>query len=208
MEFNENLQKTVQTKDSIISRLKEELISLRGPLPEADGGDTDSLCSSYTESMASVGGRVLVNIWIPSVFLTGSGSARHHVYQVYVRIRDTEWNVYRRYSKFFQLHQSLRKKDPIVNSFVFPPKKSVGNKAERFVEDRRRGLQCYLRSIVNYLATTNVTMSSSPDKETLLDLLPFFGDQEPARGPASEEGPTLSLFRRRRTSSQANHLVL
>ena len=30
LEFNENLQKTVQTKDGIIARLKEDLISLRG----------------------------------------------------------------------------------------------------------------------------------------------------------------------------------
>ena len=70
---------------------------------------------------------------------------------MYVRIRDTEWNVYRRYSQFFDLHQSLRKKDPIVNSFDFPPKKTVGNMGERFVEDRRRALQSYLRCIVNYL---------------------------------------------------------
>ena len=59
--------------------------------------------------------------------------------------------MYRRYSQFFDLHQSLRKKDPIVNSFDFPPKKTVGNMGERFVEDRRRALQSYLRCIVNYL---------------------------------------------------------
>lgn len=73
------------------------------------------------------------------------------VSKIYVRIRDTEWNVYRRYSQFYELHQSLRKKDPIVNSFDFPPKKTMGNMGERFVEDRRRALQSYLRCIVNYL---------------------------------------------------------
>ena len=125
--------------------------------------------------------------------------------KVYVRIRDTEWNVYRRYSQFFDLHQSLRKKDPIVNSFDFPPKKTVGNMGERFVEDRRRALQSYLRCIVNYLVrlaldifetsdwqdlfltslkqvngcsqvTTNVGLSTCPDKATLLTFLPFFAD--------------------------------
>ena len=125
--------------------------------------------------------------------------------KVYVRIRDTEWNVYRRYSQFFDLHQSLRKKDPIVNSFDFPPKKTVGNMGERFVEDRRRALQSYLRCIVNYLVrlvldifetidwqdlfltsltqvngcsqvTTNVGLSMCPDKATLLTFLPFFAD--------------------------------
>ena len=127
--------------------------------------------------------------------------------QVYVRIRDTEWNVYKRYSQFFDLHQTLRKKDPIVNSFDFPPKKSVGNKAERFVEDRRKALQSYLRSIVNYLVTTNVSLSCSPDKETLLNLLPFFGDTVAG---VPEQQPSLSIFSRRRRSEQQapSHLVL
>ena len=49
--------------------------------------------------------------------------------------------MYKRYRQCFELHQTLRRKDPIVNSFDFPPKKSVGNKAERFVEDRRKALQ-------------------------------------------------------------------
>jgi len=210
LEFNENLQRTVQTKDSQISRLKEELVSLRGPFPDEDDrglSDSASICSSFADSASIGSARVLVNIWIPSVFLTGTGSSRHHVYQVYVRIRDTEWNVYKRYSQFFHLHQSLRKKDPIVNSFDFPPKKSVGNKAERFVEDRRKALQSYLRSIVNYLVTTNVSLSCSPDKETLLNLLPFFGDNI---STGCEPQPSLSIFSRRRRpeQQQAPQLVL
>ena len=36
LEFNENLQKNIQNKDTVISRLKDELISLRGPLPDDD----------------------------------------------------------------------------------------------------------------------------------------------------------------------------
>ena len=55
----------------------------------------------------------------------------------------------------------------------------MGNKAERFVEDRKKALQSYLRSIVNYLVTNIVSLSCSPDKETLLNLLPFFGDNYP-----------------------------
>jgi len=202
LEFNENLQKTVQSKDTIIGRLRDELISLRGPFPDEEDRlleDNSSISSSYTDTGSIGTARVLVNIWIPSVFLTGSGSSRHHVYQVYVRIRDTEWNVYKRYSQFFDLHQSLRKKDPIVNSFDFPPKKSVGNKAERFVEDRRKALQSYLRSIVNYLVTTNVSLSCSPDKETLLNLLPFFGDNIVV---GSNPQPSLSIFSRRRRPDQ------
>jgi len=195
LEFNENLQRTVQMKEAALIRLREELVRVRGPLPE-DGEDTASLSS---QDNASLGARVLVNIWIPSVFITGTGASKHHVYQVYVRIRDTEWNVYRRYSQFYELHQSLRKKDPIVNSFDFPPKKTVGNMGERFVEDRRRALQSYLRCIVNYLVTTNVGLSTCPDKATLLTFLPFFADA-PDQSTSNGQASGLSIFSRRRRS--------
>ena len=92
---------------------------------------------------------------------------------MYVRIRDTEWNVYRRYSQFFDLHQSLRKKDPIVNSFDFPPKKTVGNMGERFVEDRRRALQSYLRCIVNYLVRLVLDIFEASDSLVRLARLVF-----------------------------------
>ena len=179
LEFNENLQKVLQSKEGTICRLKEELVSLRGPLPDSEERLTEdnvSLTSSCTGSITTGSIRPLVNLWIPTVFLTGSGSSKHHVYQVYIRIRETEWNVFRRYSQFYQLHCSLKKKDPLISSFEFPPKKSVGNRNESFVEDRRRMLQSYIRSVVNYLVTTDVNLSFCSDKETLVTLIPFFAD--------------------------------
>lgn len=190
LEFNESLQKVLQNKDGTISRLREELVSLRGPLPDSEDRlteDTVSLSSSCTGSLNTGSSRPLVNLWIPTVFLTGSGSSKHHVYQVYIRIRETEWNVFRRYSQFYQLHSSLRKKDPIISSFDFPPKKSVGNRNESFVEDRRKMLQSYMRSVVNYLVTTDVNLSLCSDKETLISLIPFFGDSTISN--ASERPP-------------------
>ena len=52
-------------------------------------------------------------------------------FQVFIRIKDEEWTVYRRYSEFYELHVKLKKKAPIVNTFCFPPKKALGNKVCR-----------------------------------------------------------------------------
>lgn len=106
MEFNSHLQKTIQRKDVTIKRLKEELVDLRGPLasPLLGGEDEDDDDSwdivesfSSTENCRSRSAsatarrlagshqsneRVLINIWIPSAFLTGATSDLHHVYQV------------------------------------------------------------------------------------------------------------------------------
>lgn len=50
------------------------------------------------------------------------------LFQVYVRIRDEEWNVYRRYSQFLDMHVRLKKVYPIVGKYDFPPKKAIGKK--------------------------------------------------------------------------------
>lgn len=81
MDFNVYLQQSACQKDALIERLTAELEELRGPVPTEDGENA---------------GRV--NIWIPSAFLTGSGSDAHHVYQIYLRAGSDEWNIYRRYS--------------------------------------------------------------------------------------------------------------
>ncbi|MED6232169.1 Sorting nexin-29 [Ataeniobius toweri] len=72
--------------------------------------------------------RALINVWIPSVFLQGRAANTYHVYQVYIRILDNEWNVYRRYTEFRELHNQLRTQFPQADTFNFPPKKAIGNK--------------------------------------------------------------------------------
>lgn len=48
--------------------------------------------------------------------------------QIYIRIKDDEWNIYRRFAQFYELHKHLKKKDPIIKSFEFPQKKTFGYK--------------------------------------------------------------------------------
>ncbi|GIZ04664.1 sorting nexin-29 [Caerostris extrusa] len=176
MEFNERLHRLLLQRETAIRRLKEELIDLRGPLPDDNQTSDDdlSITSDYDASSQTATLRPLINVWIPSAFLTGKTADVHHVYQVYVRIRDDEWNVYRRYAQFYALHKLLKKKDPIVNTFDFPPKKTIGKKDAKVVEQRRRRLQHYLRCVLNWLLQTNTDISNSPDKDTFISLLPFF----------------------------------
>ena len=168
----------------------------------------DETLSIISDAESNSSSRTLINIWIPSVFLSGNGNSTHHVYQVYLRIRDAEWNIYRRYSEFYNLHKDLQRKDKLVAAFDFPPKKTVGNKSEKFVEDRRKRLQTYLRQIVNLMVQTNPSLSAKPDKEQVILLMPFFAENSHLRHQAlgSNSGGSLQphqrqkLFQKRRRS--------
>ena len=76
----------------------------------SDVADDARSIASIESVTAGVGGgaggrRPLIHIWVPSVFMSGTGQNTHHVYQVYLRIREEEWNIYRRYSEFYAFHQ-------------------------------------------------------------------------------------------------------
>ncbi|XP_043282728.1 sorting nexin-29 isoform X2 [Venturia canescens] len=161
MEFNARLTMQLTNRDRLVKLLQAELECLRGPLNE-DDLPTEPPC--------------LIHIWIPSAFLTGQNSDVHHVYQIHVRIRDNEWNIYRRYAQFHALHRELKKHDAVVTTFEFPPKKTLGNKDAKFVEDRRQKLQQWLRRVVGRLAQCSPAFASRPSRQTLVSLMPFFGD--------------------------------
>lgn len=106
MEFNSHLQSSLRRRDLVIRRLREELVDLRGPLaaPLVVGGEGgggtgggfddeswdivdsgtsyDGLSSTPRQIQLTHNERVLINIWIPSAFLTGANTDLHHVYQV------------------------------------------------------------------------------------------------------------------------------
>ncbi|XP_031831363.1 sorting nexin-29 isoform X2 [Nomia melanderi] len=161
MEFNARLTLQLTDRNRLVKLLQAELECLRGPLNE-DDLPSEPPC--------------LIHIWIPSAFLTGQSSDIHHVYQIYVRIRDTEWNIYRRYAQFYAFYRELKKHDAIVTNFDFPPKKTIGNKDAKFVEERRQKLQHWLRRVVGRLAQCSPAFASRPSRQTLISLMPFFGD--------------------------------
>uniref|UniRef100_A0A8C0N9C9 Sorting nexin 29 n=2 Tax=Canis lupus familiaris TaxID=9615 RepID=A0A8C0N9C9_CANLF len=105
---------------------------------------------------------------------------------VYIRIKDDEWNVYRRYTEFRSLHHKLQNKYPQVRGYSFPPKKAIGNKDAKFVEERRKQLQNYLRSVMNKVIQVAPEFAASPKKETLVQLMPFFVDITPPGEPLTK----------------------
>ena len=79
LEFNEMLQRQLVLREKKIKHIKQELVALRGPLPDEVENDDPSTSSEDSNSTVS---RPLINIWIPSVFLKGKGADAHHLYQV------------------------------------------------------------------------------------------------------------------------------
>ncbi|XP_070341009.1 sorting nexin-29 isoform X4 [Equus asinus] len=170
IEFNERLHRALVAKEALVSQMRQELIDLRGPVP----GDLSQTSEDQSLSDFEISNRALINVWIPSVFLRGKATNAFHVYQVYIRIKDDEWNVYRRYTEFRSLHHKLQNKYPQVRAYNFPPKKAIGNKDAKFVEERRKLLQNYLRSVMNKVIQMVPEFAASPKKETLVQLVPFF----------------------------------
>uniref|UniRef100_A0A8C2YCJ5 Sorting nexin 29 n=1 Tax=Coturnix japonica TaxID=93934 RepID=A0A8C2YCJ5_COTJA len=170
IEFNERLHRALMAKEALVSQMRQELIDLRGPVP----GDLSQTSEDQSLSDFEISNRALINVWIPSVFLRGKAANAFHVYQVYIRIKDDEWNVYRRYAEFRSLHHKLQNKYQQVRTFNFPPKKAIGNKDAKFVEERRKQLQNYLRNVMNKVIQIVPEFTARPKKETLIQLMPFF----------------------------------
>eukprot|EP00112_Aurelia_sp_Birch-Aquarium-sp1_P001497 Seg1160.12 transcript_id=Seg1160.12/GoldUCD/mRNA.D3Y31 product="Sorting nexin-29" protein_id=Seg1160.12/GoldUCD/D3Y31 len=179
MEFHESLQRDLVKKHNLIAKMKDELVVLRGPLP----ADVEDL--SHEGEMHQP--RPLINIWIPSVFVKGKGSDAHHLYQVYIRVGDEEWNIYRRYSQFHKMHMTCCKEYHEVERFNFPPKKLLGKKDLKFVEGRRKKLQEYIRRLINISIAKNPSLAESPNKENLERTLPFFGEDFNIDGKKKKE---------------------
>lgn len=77
----------------------------------------------------------IVEVWIPSAIKRGRGPDAHHEYQVYIKLGNEEWNVYRRYAQMHEFHKQLQKNLQGMEEFIFPPKKAikVGGRITNFI---------------------------------------------------------------------------
>ncbi|CAF0886504.1 unnamed protein product [Brachionus calyciflorus] len=177
MEFNERLQKMLNFRNIQVKNLVAELTELRGPLPEDLSNGVDDPLNTDNESLINLS-LTLINVWVPSAFLRSDKSGSHHVYQIYLRVKDEEWNIYRRFSHFYSMHSKLKQEYPAIGSISFPKKKTIGNKDNKFVEDRRKQLQVYLRRLINLISQLDKDLSMKPCRETLIRAMPFFSDRD------------------------------
>uniref|UniRef100_A0A7N8WJM8 Kinesin-like protein KIF16B n=1 Tax=Mastacembelus armatus TaxID=205130 RepID=A0A7N8WJM8_9TELE len=99
-----------------------------------------------------------VKISIPRYVLRGQGKDEHFEFEVKITVMDETWTVFRRYSRFREMHKSLKLKYPELAALEFPPKKLFGNRDERMVSERRSHLERYLRSLFRVMLSS----SSSP----------------------------------------------
>ncbi|XP_075605848.1 kinesin-like protein KIF16B isoform X6 [Balearica regulorum gibbericeps] len=82
-----------------------------------------------------------IKISIPRYVLCGQGKDEHYEFEIKITVLDETWTVFRRYSRFREMHRTLKLKYPELATLEFPPKKLFGNKDERVIAERRSHLE-------------------------------------------------------------------
>lgn len=101
----------------------------------------------------------------------------HIVYKCKGKDDTGTWEGERRYNEFFKLHQTLEARWPGIPIPVLPPKKSIGNKDIKFINERRFYLERFLKKMAPYefiLNSAEFKCFSRPqgDVEKLLNAMP------------------------------------
>jgi len=115
---------------------------------------------------------------LPRFKSVGQGSQSYVEYEVEVCIleADVTWRLYRRFSKFRELHVQLSHRyGEVIAKLPFPSRKLFGSKSETVSSERQKELQTYL----NRLIATGCKISTSPlytdqTRESLARFSPFF----------------------------------
>ncbi|XP_076044286.1 nischarin-like [Oratosquilla oratoria] len=96
--------------------------------------------------MANLTNDRLVEVLIPSAHPLEA----YTEYKIQVTIESVTWIVGHRYNDFVDLHEKLVSNHGLARDLL-PPKKLIGNKDPVFIETRRKDLQLYLQTILNFL---------------------------------------------------------
>ncbi|KAJ8002181.1 hypothetical protein DPEC_G00177160 [Dallia pectoralis] len=113
-----------------------------------------------------------VKISIPRYVLRGQGKDEHFEFEVKISVIDETWTIFRRYSRFRELHKTLKIKYPELAGLEFPPKKLFGNRDERMVAERQSHLEKYLKHFFRVMMSpsSGSPLSADSDSEGSLHL--------------------------------------
>ncbi|XP_006894819.1 PREDICTED: kinesin-like protein KIF16B-like isoform X2 [Elephantulus edwardii] len=121
-----------------------------------------------------------IKISIPRYVLCGQGKDEHFEFEVKITVLDETWTVFRRYSRFREMHKTLKLKYAELATLEFPPKKLFGNKDERVIAERRSHLEKYLRDFFNVMLQSGTSplyinkVGQTLSKHTICEFSPFF----------------------------------
>ncbi|XP_032882178.1 kinesin-like protein KIF16B isoform X2 [Amblyraja radiata] len=121
-----------------------------------------------------------IKISISRYVLRGQGKDEHYEFEVKITILDETWTVFRRYSRFRELHRTMKIKYPEIASLEFPPKKLFGNRDERVIAERQSHLERYLRNFFALILKSPTSPLNlykedfTLSKHTLCEFTPFF----------------------------------
>uniref|UniRef100_W5NGD1 Kinesin-like protein KIF16B n=1 Tax=Lepisosteus oculatus TaxID=7918 RepID=W5NGD1_LEPOC len=121
-----------------------------------------------------------VKISIPRYVMRGQGKDEHYEFEVKITALEETWTVFRRYSRFREMHKTLKLKYPELAALEFPPKKLFGNKDERVIAERRTHLELYLRNFFKVMLDSPTSPLHADktglqlSKHTICEFSPFF----------------------------------
>ncbi|XP_037668281.1 kinesin-like protein KIF16B isoform X3 [Choloepus didactylus] len=121
-----------------------------------------------------------IKISIPRYVLCGQGKDEHFEFEVKITVLDETWTVFRRYSRFREMHKTLKLKYAELATLEFPPKKLFGNKDERVIAERRSHLEKYLRDFFSVMLQSTTSplhidkVGLILSKHTICEFSPFF----------------------------------
>ncbi|XP_077907500.1 kinesin-like protein KIF16B isoform X6 [Ictidomys tridecemlineatus] len=121
-----------------------------------------------------------IKISIPRYVLCGQGKDEHFEFEVKITVLDETWTVFRRYSRFREMHKTLKLKYAELAALEFPPKKLFGNKDERVIAERRSHLEKYLRDFFSVMLQSATSplhiykVGLTLSKHTICEFSPFF----------------------------------
>ena len=111
---------------------------------------------------------------------------RHIVFRIEIQAHVRSWQMWRRYSEFVDLHTELTKSIGVPPPSLLPPKHAFAMlrspKNEALLEERRAGLEAYLRAIVS--AKDNKWL----DSFAFRDFLGVPAGKQPAPGELNSSG--------------------